>query len=111
MKDVVDARSFWQQQPVSDVANALGHLEQAGEPRAELAPRPRQQRLHRSMKDAEPHPIAHCKLQGAMVAIVVALGIFLGLEKAFAHLSQEGITILEKRVDGVGVRCTCSIGN
>ena len=46
-----------------------------------------------------------------MVAVVVSLGIFLGLEKAFAHLSQEGITILEKRVDGVGVRCTCSIGN
>ena len=46
-----------------------------------------------------------------MVAVVVALGIFLGLEEAFAHLSQEGITILEKRVDGVSARCACSIGN
>ena len=63
------------------------------------------------MKDAEPHPIAHCKLQGAMVAVVVSLGIFLGLEKAFAHLSQEGVTILEKCVDSVGARCTCSIGD
>ena len=63
------------------------------------------------MKNAEPHPIPHRKLQGAMVAVVVALGIFLGLEKAFAHLIQEGVTILEKRIDGVGARCTCSIGN
>lgn len=46
-----------------------------------------------------------------MVAVVVSLGILLGLEKAFAHLSQEGVTILEKRVDGVGACCTCSIGN
>ena len=27
MKDVVDARSFWQQQMVRDVADAFGHLE------------------------------------------------------------------------------------
>ena len=46
-----------------------------------------------------------------MVAVVVALGIFLGLKKAFAHLSQVGVTILEKRVNGVGVCCSCSIGN
>ena len=82
MKDVVDARSFWQQQTVRDVANALCHLERAGEPRAQLAPRPGQKGLRRSVKDAKPHPIAHCKLQGAMVAVVVAIGIFLGLEKA-----------------------------
>ena len=63
------------------------------------------------MKDAEPHPIAHCKLQGPMVAVVVALGIFLGLEEAFAHLSQEGVAILEKHIDGVSARCAWSIGN
>ena len=63
------------------------------------------------MKDVEPHPITHCKLQGAMVAVIVALGILLGLEKAFAHLSQEGVVILEKRIDGVGARYDCSIGN
>ena len=51
MKDVVDTRSFWQQQTVRDVANALGHLERASEPRAQLAPWSRQQRLHRSMED------------------------------------------------------------
>ena len=94
MKDVVDACSFWQQQTVRDVAKALGHLERAGEPRAELALWPRQQRLHRSMKDAEPHPIAHCKLQGAMVAVVVSLGIFLSLEKAFTHLSLELVRVV-----------------
>ena len=41
MKDIVDARSFGQQQPVNDVANALGHLERVGEPRVELASWPR----------------------------------------------------------------------
>jgi len=46
-----------------------------------------------------------------MVAIVVALSILLGLEKAFVHLSQEGVSILEKHVDGVGACCACSIGN
>ena len=63
------------------------------------------------MKNAEPHPITHRKLQGAMVAVVVALSILLGLEKAFAHLSHEGVSIREKHVDGVGACCTCSIGN
>ena len=46
-----------------------------------------------------------------MVAVVVALGIFLGLEEAFAHLSQEGVAILEKHIDGVSARCAWSIGN
>ena len=41
MKDIVDACSFGQQQPVHDVANALGHLERVGEPRVELASWPR----------------------------------------------------------------------
>ena len=84
---VVNPGSGWQRQAVRHLADAFDDLVWPGEPRAELAATPRQQRLCRTMKDAEPNLVTYLKLQSTMSAIIVALGILLSLEKPSAHIS------------------------
>lgn len=62
---------------------------------------PQKERPRRSMKYAQPHPVAGCELQSAVVSIVVAAGVFLCLEKPSVYLGEEGIAVSEHVVDGV----------
>jgi hypothetical protein len=80
------------------------HLERPGEARGELATGPGHQRLSRSVKNAEEHPVTNGELQWAMVRIVVAFGIVMGLEQANTNVREERVAITKQAVDGVGVR-------
>jgi hypothetical protein len=70
-------------------------LERNSVAKAELALGMRIQRACRAVEKTQPDPIAHGKLQDAMVGIVVALGDLLCLEEAFPDLCQELIALAE----------------
>ena len=53
------------------------------------------------MEQAEPDPIAHRKLQLAVVNVVVVLGVLTSLEETLADVGEEGIAVAEERVDRV----------
>ena len=53
------------------------------------------QRVGRPVEQAEPNPIAHRKLQLAVVDIVVVLGVLTGLEEMLSDVGEEGVTIAE----------------
>jgi hypothetical protein len=72
---------------------------------AELALGARVQRARRAVEEAQPHLVAHCKLQVAMVGVVVASGDLLHLEKAFPDLRQELVMLTEEVVDGIQAGC------
>jgi len=50
------------------------------------------------MEEPKQHPVADVELQGTVVAIVVALGVGLSLEKAVADIGEEGVSVLQKSV-------------
>ena len=50
------------------------------------------------MELAESDPIAHRKLQVAVVGIVVVLGVLMSLEKTLANVGEKGVAVTEERV-------------
>jgi hypothetical protein len=44
-----------------------------------------------------------------MMVVVVALGVLLRLEKTLTNLLNEGITVVEERVDRLGLSCPRSV--
>ena len=61
------------------------------------------------MKDAEPNPVTHPKLQSTMSAIIVALGILLSLEQPGTHISEEVISVLQEGINSICAGGTSSI--
>jgi hypothetical protein len=61
------------------------------------------------VQQAQPHPVADGELHSVMMNVVVLVGVFLCLEKTGAHLVEEGVTIGEEGVDGVGTRAALLI--
>ena len=57
------------------------------------------QRVGRPVEEAELDPIANRKLQLAVVLVVVVLSVLPGLEKLLADVGEEGVSIMEERVD------------
>jgi hypothetical protein len=51
------------------------------------------------VKEPKPHPATDVELQGAMVGIVVALGVGLNMEQSVTNVSEEGVSVLQKSVD------------
>ena len=79
VEDVVDACAVGQSKAVGDIAHALRHLKGSRVARAELAAGAGNQRLGGAVQEPEPDPIADVELQRAVMSVVVALGVVLGL--------------------------------
>ena len=86
MEDVVDASTGRKLKAVGHLSDALQHGKWPGVARAQLALRARVKGLRRTVKEMQPHPVAHRKLHIAVVGVVVLLGQLLGLEKTLMHL-------------------------
>ena len=54
------------------------------------------------VKQVKPDPITHRKLQLTVVGVVVVLGVLSGLENTLADVREEGVVVVEQRVD-----CLC----
>ena len=95
MEDFMQSSAGRKLQPVGNPANALQHLEWLGVARAKLPFGPGLQRLCGPMKQAQPNPIAHSKLQVAVAGVVVLLRQLLRLKEALSDLSQHLIAAAE----------------
>lgn len=94
MEDIKDARPVRQVKTIGDIAHTFQHLEWPGVARAQLAPRPEDQGLSWPVKEPKPHLVTDVELQGAMVGIVVALGVGLSLEQSVMNVDEEGVPVL-----------------
>lgn len=95
--------ALWKAQTVCHLAKPFGDVEQASEPRAQLAARLEQQRLGRSVKDAKPDPVAHLEHRHRGGYYHSAVWRMPSLEEAFSDINEEGNPVLEKANDGGGV--------
>ena len=86
VEHIMEANARRKLKTVGHLPNARQHLEWPGIVRTQLPLGPGHQRVCRTVKDTEPHPIAHHELQVPMGVIVVALGELLGLKKTLANL-------------------------
>jgi hypothetical protein len=94
MEDVVDVRTLWQLEAVSDVADAFLDLERTCILGAQLAAHSRDRGLSRTMQKAEPNPDANVELQVMVMSIVVALGILLRMKEPVTDVVEESIPVL-----------------
>lgn len=85
MKHIMYPSVVRELQAVSDLANALDHLERARILWTQLATTSRDKGLRMTVKQTQQHPIADCKLQSAMVSVVEAASILLRLKEPAAH--------------------------
>jgi hypothetical protein len=85
MKHIMYPSVVRELQAVSDLANALDHLERARILWTQLATTSRDKGLRVTVKQTQQHPIADCKLQSAMVSVVEAASILLRLKEPAAH--------------------------
>lgn len=102
VEHVVETGALWKLKAIGDRADTLADLERARVARVELTLWPRVDPVGWPVEKAKPRPIVHCKLQLPMVVVVVSLGVFLCLEKAFMDLHQEVIAVAQE-----GIRCFC----
>jgi len=98
VEDIMVAGSVRQAKTISDVADMVQHLERPGVARAQLTPPPGDNGLGGPVEEAKPHPVTDAELQGAMVCIVVALGVGLGLEESVTDVGEEGVAVLQKSI-------------
>ena len=95
MEDVMQSSAGWKLQPVGNPSNALQHLEWPSVARAKLPFGLGLQRLRGPMKQAQPNPIAHSKLQVTVAGVVVLLRQLLRLKEALPDLNEHLIPAAE----------------
>ena len=93
MEDVMQACVRGKSETISHLPDALDDLERPGVAWAQLALGRQSERMGGSVEKSEQHPCAHVELHLAMVLIVVALGVLLGLKKTLANLLQERVAV------------------
>jgi hypothetical protein len=95
MEDLVQFYSYRQLQLVRDVANSFTHLEWTIVLWPQLAAALDVKRRHRSVQNAEPHPLANGELDLPVLAIVEGLVMLLCLLQSISNLHQEFIMVHE----------------
>ena len=82
----MQARVRGESKTISHQPDPLEDLERPGIAWSQLALGRQSERMVGSVEKSEQHPCAHVELYLAMVLIVVALGVLLGLKKTLANL-------------------------
>lgn len=81
VEDIMKTRALRQLQPVRHLSHALQHPVWTGILGPQLATATRNEGLSGVVEKMQPHPVPHGEFQGAVVVVLVATCIFLGLEK------------------------------
>lgn len=96
IENVMEATIPRQSQVIGYLANVLHHAKLPRAARAKFSLGARLEGLGGALKEAQPHPVTNSELQLTVTAVVVDLCVVASLEKTFANVRQEQVTISEK---------------